>query len=84
MAMGEEYPGIEAVVVVGRQKAQEYKHDNVFGDLDNISRCIESKDDTGFPIRLLVNEEYKFVPGKHDALGIKVFVDGVKRFLYLG
>ena len=79
MAIGEEYPGIEAVILVGGQKAQEYKHDDVFGELDNISRSIESKDDTEFSIRLLVNEEYKFVPGKHDALGIKVFVDGVKR-----
>ena len=79
MAIGEEYPGIEAVVFVGGQKAREYKHDDVFGDLHNISRYIESKDDTEFSIRLLVNEEYKFVPEKHDALGIKVFVDGVKR-----
>lgn len=77
MAIGEEYPGIEAVVLVGGQKAQEYKHDNVFGEFDNISRYIESNDDTEFSIRLL-KKEYKFVPGKHDALGIKVFVDGVK------
>ena len=82
MAIIKVVPGIEAVVLINGQKAQEYEEEGTAfnGHVhSHVNRYIQSIDDANFSIRILVNDEYKFERGVHDGLGIKVLVDGVYR-----
>lgn len=80
MAIITSFPGIEAIVLVNGAKAREYIDEHIHTRERNdeqVQRFIDSVDDAEFAIRILINNDYKFLG--HDALGIKVHVDGEYR-----